>query len=350
MSEEVGATARVCFFVNKEIEATEWTYTQHSLDLITLHLKYKTSEDSRTRTVNVHNIYNAGPNQNIRGVHTLIKLKEGLRSQGEHIVVGNFNLHHPMWAGENYHHQHVEADELIEIIKEHSLQLLLPPGTITYRARAAETTLDLVFASLDLEGTHEMCQIASDMDNDSDHLPVRMVFNLNRTPRDIKQARLWDKMNETLLMRMLRSELPTPHSPNSMDEIDHTTTLISRALQKAIDAAVPLSKGCSRSVTGWNQECKNVQMECKRLRRRFKMTQELNDWNEYKRTRNRKKRTHQKALRAQHREKVEEATASTRGLWQLARWAKNRTSQYQGFRARRRSLRRLSFRFPPKRI
>ncbi len=233
-----------------------------------------------------------------------------------------------MWAGEDYHHQHAEADELIEIIEEHSLQLLLPPGTITYRARAAETTLDLVFVSQDLEGTHEMCQVAPDMDNDSDHLPVHTVFNLNLTPREIKQARLWDKMNEALLMRMLRSELPTPHSPNSMDEIDHTTILISRALQKAIDAAVTLSKGCPRSVTGWNQECKDVQMECKRLRRRFKMTQEPNDWNEYKRTR---KRTHQKALGAQHREKVEEATASTKGLWQLARWAKNRTSQYQSF-------------------
>jgi len=331
VTEEADATARVCFFVNKEIGATEWTYTQHSLDLITLHLKYKTSEDSRMRIVNVHNVYNSGPSLNVRGTQTLAKLKEALRAQGEHIVVGDFNLHHPMWAGENYHHQHAEADELIEIIEEHSLQLLLPPGTITYRARAAESTLDLTFVSQGLESTQQMCQVASEMDNDSDHLPVRTVLDLNLTPKEVRQSRLWDKMDEALLLRMLRSELSIPHYPDSKDEIDHTTTLISKALQKAIEAAVPLSRGCSRSVTGWNQECKDVQMECKRLRRRFMMTQELNDWDEYKRTRNRKKRIHQKALKTQHREKIEEATASTKGLWQLARWAKNRTSQYRGF-------------------
>jgi len=286
---EEEAVARVCFFVNKDIGATEWTYTQHSLDLITLHLKYKTPEESRMRIVNVHNVYNSGPNLNTRGTQTLVKLKEALRAQGEHIVVGDFNLHHPLWAGEDYHHQHAEADELIEIVEENSLQLLLPPGTITYRARAAESTLNLVFVSQSLKSTQIMCHVAPEMNNDSDHLPVRTVLDVNLIPREFRQSRLWNKMNEALLLRVIHSELPIPHSLNSKDDIDHTTALINGAFQMAIEASVPLSRGCPRSVTGWSQECKDIQLECKRLRRRFYLTQNLNDWNEYKRVRNRKK-------------------------------------------------------------
>ncbi len=247
---EPEAAARVCFFVNKKIAATEWTFTQHSLNLVTLHLKFKASGDLETRRINVHNVYNSGPNMNIRGTRTLAKLNDALRVNGEHIVVGDFNLHHPLWAGEDYHHQHAEANEMIEIVEEHSLQLILPSGTITYRARSVETTLDLVFVSQNLENSQIACDVANDMDNDSDHLPVRTVLNLSVAPKEIKQARIWDKMNEELLLRILRSELPIPHTSESRDEIDHTATLISIALQKAIEAAVPLSKESPRSVPG----------------------------------------------------------------------------------------------------
>jgi hypothetical protein len=293
--------------------------------------KFKAPGDIRTRRINVHNVYNSGPNINIRGTRTLVKLRNALRAEGEHIAVGDFNLHHSLWAGEDYHHQHAEADELIEIVEEQSLQLLLPPGTITYRARSVETTLDLAFVSQNLENSLIACDVANDMDNDSDHLPVRTVLDLSLAPKEIKQARVWNKINEELLVRVLRSELPIPHTPGSREEIDHTAALISIALQQAIEAAVPLSRGCLRSVPGWTDECKEIQMECRRLKRRHQITRNSSDWDEYKRVRNRKKWVYKKALTTQHRDKVEEATKEPKGLWQLAKWAKNRSSPYQSF-------------------
>jgi len=180
-------------------------------------------------------------------------------------------------------------------------------------------------------GRQIACDVANDMDNDSDHLPVRTVLNLSVAPKEIKQARIWDKMNEELLLRILRSELPTPHTSESRDEIDHTATLVSIALQQAIEAAVPLSRGSPRSVPGWTDECKEIQMECRRLKRRHQTTRDPSDWNEYKRVRNRKKWIHKKALTTQHRDKVEEVTKEPKGLWQLAKWAKNRSSAYQSY-------------------
>jgi len=106
------------------------------------------------------------------------------------------------------------------------------------------------------------------MDNDSDHLPVRTVLDLSLASNEIKQARVWNKINEELLIRVLRLELSIPHTSGSRKEIDHTAALISIALQ---EAAVPLSRGCLRSVSGWTDECKEIQMECRRLKRRHQI-------------------------------------------------------------------------------
>jgi hypothetical protein len=49
----------------------------------------------------------------------------------EHIVLGDFNLHHPHWGGIDYREANREADELLSLVEANHLQLLLPPGTRT---------------------------------------------------------------------------------------------------------------------------------------------------------------------------------------------------------------------------
>lgn len=57
-------------------------------------------------------------------------------------------------------------------------------------------------------------------------------------------------MDEALLLKVLNSKLSIPHSSESKDDIDHTTALISNALQKAIEESISLLKECSRSIAG----------------------------------------------------------------------------------------------------
>ena len=52
----------------------------------------------------------------------------------EHIVVRDFNLHHPYWSGLKYNHQHQEAEALLTMLNEQKLELLLPV-TIVGRRR-----------------------------------------------------------------------------------------------------------------------------------------------------------------------------------------------------------------------
>jgi hypothetical protein len=54
--------------------------------------------------------------------------------KGDHVIVGDFNLHYPLWLGPSYPHQHILADTLIELIRNAGLELALPQGIITREA------------------------------------------------------------------------------------------------------------------------------------------------------------------------------------------------------------------------
>src|SRR5437016_4399980 len=65
-------------------------------------------------------------------------------------------------------------------------------------------------------------------------------------------------------------------------------------------------------------------MEARCQKRHHGRTHSDEDWEAYRKARNRKAQIIRKALRTEHRERVQEATKSTSGLWQLAKWATNR--------------------------
>lgn len=133
--------SRVCFFINKALDSKSRSIRYHTRDLSTLTL-------SASETIHIHNIYNPSPRRRVEG--SLGALRRALdrgRNQS-HIVVGDFNLHHPLWADPSYNHVHTEADELINIAADHGLSQLLPPGTITYEKRLENGTTHRTTASM----------------------------------------------------------------------------------------------------------------------------------------------------------------------------------------------------------
>ena len=84
---------RVCFFINKRIDQSTWTYTTNGPDIISLHLNLP------DRCIHIHNIYNP---VNAEKINTSISiLKHGLTAHPnkEQIALGDFNLHHEAWKG-----------------------------------------------------------------------------------------------------------------------------------------------------------------------------------------------------------------------------------------------------------
>ena len=117
------------------------------------------------------------------------------------IMAGDFNCHHPMWNPPRYSRHDEEADKLVEIATELGLNLLIPPGTVTFPN--AETAIDLVWANEMASARMMKCGVAQVHDHGSDHLPIETwligeiqklpelpSFNYNKTD--------WEKFKEIL--------------------------------------------------------------------------------------------------------------------------------------------------------
>ena len=82
------------------------------------------------KCLHIYNIYQEA----IRGdvTETLKQLNNLFEkdSDGQHVVVEDFNLHHPAWGGLGIEGDR-EAEQLLIIIDERQLSLLLPQGSIT---------------------------------------------------------------------------------------------------------------------------------------------------------------------------------------------------------------------------
>ena len=94
-----------------------------------------------------------------------------------------------------------EADALVEMMSDLELNLLLPPGTITYPRSG--TAIDLVWGNNEAVNQVIKCRIAKQHDHGSDHLPIETTIAM-RT--EVPQPRLpynyaktnWQDFNDKL--------------------------------------------------------------------------------------------------------------------------------------------------------
>ena len=96
--------ARVCFFVNKRIDHNRWRFKEHSRDVCSLVIE-PSRDQQEQQSVAIHNIYNAVGGGGPTG-STLVDIRAALEkhSSNEQILLGDFNLHHPLWGGQNVRH------------------------------------------------------------------------------------------------------------------------------------------------------------------------------------------------------------------------------------------------------
>lgn len=178
------ASTRVCFYINKKIAQAEWYVTNHSPDLCTLHLQIYPD-----RTIQIHNIYNPAPtNSHPRGYIPHLETELAAQKDGEHVVVGDLNLHHPAWGGIYIPVTDRNSEDLLSVIKEYGLQLLLKKGIITYEEVGHQSTIDLVFATPFIAKSLIFCKVSQDNEYGSDYYPIITRFNLQTIQRE-EQAR-----------------------------------------------------------------------------------------------------------------------------------------------------------------
>ena len=312
---------RVCLYVNKRIDPGTWSVSYISKDIILL----KLSNPDSSKTIHIFNVYNEVATDTLSVLAGAIG---ALDSHDETIVLGDLNIHHPLWSTAHRHTgNHSSAQHLLAIIEEFQLRLLTVPGTPTHRWKDGESTIDLTFASEDVATRLIHCKIDKRLDCDSDHLPIAVVIDWSWQPATPTRKRMWAKTSLPTLRRVVKehiSRLDEVTELKDKESIDKFVSSIVDALDAGIEASTPWSNPSPRSVSGFDQECKDICAEVQQLRRRWQRTRQDDDYEAYRQARNRKGRHIQKILRNTHRQRVEDASDSQGGLWKLVKWAKNR--------------------------
>ncbi|KAL6152343.1 hypothetical protein ACJQWK_05935 [Exserohilum turcicum] len=316
--------ARVCFFVNKRIDHNRWRFKEHSRDVCSLVIE-PSRDQQEQQSVAIHNIYNAVGGGGPIG-STLVDVRAVLEkhSSNEQILLGDFNLHHPLWGGQNVRHIDPQAEDLIAIIEDFDLSNTLAAGTITYEEAARQTTIDLCLVTVGLVDRMIRSEVDRDLDHDSDHLPISTVLNMTVQSMQETTKRNWKRMNEKTYLEDLKATLPPLRRPTTKLALDNYVRDVTTAIKTAAEKATPQVCISARAREGWTAECKTVLAEAKRLKRRHSQHGTEETWQAYREARNHKARVIRKAMTQMHRDRVEEAAQSPEKLWKLATWAKTR--------------------------
>ncbi|KAJ6029797.1 hypothetical protein N7499_012205 [Penicillium canescens] len=313
-----GERTRVCMLISKRMG--QWTHHAHGRDVHEVRIRTGEKGEKDLRVVNIYNP--------VGSIETVTTLEDVFgRNMRSSIIVGDFNLHHPAWGGDNAV-QDADADALIELTDSADLDLWLAPGTITRDEAGHQTTIDLVFGSHDLSDRFIASEVAHECHAHSDHLPIRTIISTETTtPLDQPKRRNWKAMETDKFDKFVASNLRMPlmqhlNTPRQIDDaVDHLIEIINRAVDESTPWARP-SQYANPSFTG---ECREAVRETRRLFRRYIATHSEEDWEVYKLARNQKGRIVKRALRSGFREFVKEAIGQgPQGLWRMSKWARNR--------------------------
>ncbi|KAI0990829.1 hypothetical protein K3495_g17358 [Podosphaera aphanis] len=126
------------------------------------------------------------------------------------------------------------------MLGERNMELILPKGTITWKNRGSQSTLDLVFLSKELENTVLECSPADELEASSDHIPLCTKLRIEPArqteaePRPQWKKADWERINQILTAKL---EDLTRRGDNlsSLEAIDQQTDAITKAVQETVD-------------------------------------------------------------------------------------------------------------------
>ena len=297
----------------------------------TLTIEIEATITQPKETIKVHNVYNPSPTSySSKEPGTIATLRKVLESTGtgtNHIVIGDFNLHHPLWSSIERLTQHDAADILLETAHDHALELVTPRGTTTWRARGTQSTIDLAFLSESLVTKVQKCAPRQDLAQLSDHIPIELSLHLQVQQQAVTQRRRnWKKMDKEKLQAALQGKVEdVPISTNI--QIDTRIYDITQALQEAIEESTPWTRTGVRIKNYWNQDC---DIATRRARKAFyDWTRENTDFTkrQYHDVRNNKVTTIRRAKRDHFREQIAATVEEGQGIRKLMKWAKERANQ-----------------------
>ncbi|KAJ5953702.1 hypothetical protein N7454_000598 [Penicillium verhagenii] len=319
--------SRVCMFVSKKLAG--WTHFAHSADVQELRLKTICGGDVISE------------------------------QRSTYLLMGDFNLHHPVWGGDDAE-EDAEAEELLTLMDSAELDCWLEPGTVTRMDARSQTTIDLVLASRRLKERMVSCEVSADTHADSDHLPICTVVDLGTEEvEEPVRRRSWKSMDEKKFTEFVSANLlgkSWMHLPGEGDvltqQIDNIVEHLVEVVQQGVQCSTPWARPSSWAKQGWTTECTTIIKATRQSFRRWKkakkklqttdfdfdmdfddminahspLYEECADLHEeYRHNRNKKGKIIKKALQQGYRSWIQDTIKEgPGGLWKVSKWARNR--------------------------
>ncbi|KAG4272698.1 hypothetical protein FPRO04_10440 [Fusarium proliferatum] len=230
----------VAYLIHKSIPVADWDVEFHDNVNIGLAatLLPRISDD---QTISIHNIYNQQKNVKIPD------LLQRVTATGEDFLVGDFNLHHPTWSGDNVTKIEPQAIELANGLDEAGMELLTTRGFRTY-ARGKHltgeysSTIDLTYASPSLIPFVRKWQSPDVPGFDSDHRVIMTTLNLevNRVPSTYY---IWKRADPDKFRACVGGSLKPIGFPalTTPAMVDNYARKVVQAFGPAIETLVPLA-------------------------------------------------------------------------------------------------------------
>ena len=281
----------------------------------------------------IHNVYNPSPRNydSTTSPSTIPEIAPALERPGEHILLGDFNLHHPEWNNQGRYTYHAAADQLLEATLRKEMSLALPENSVTWKARRSESAIDLAF--LTPAAYHAMinCRVRIDLQYGSDHRPIVTELEWGWEKPPVAKRRAWKKLQEESIQKevdkgskALRSTLGTPDLLTKT-QIDAYLDKIMGGFNEIVELTVPWAKPSKKARSFWNADCARVVKKAKQCLRDYH-----SDNNEYTKEALRlaereKNSIIDKAKTLDFRQGVHKASKTPAGVWKLAKWGRERS-------------------------
>ncbi len=319
--------ARTCFLINKAIPVSSWSHDQSMLTPDYCQITFQLP----TGRLTIHNIYSQmPPSTNTTEWESPIPamLQNIQNDNSEHLVVGDFNLHHQMWGGDTVKRAHKGATYLVEAIEMGTLQLLSSRGVSTREKHGNRpSTLDLTLATPSISRQIVSCEVDRDTVG-SDHFPVittlKLLHNICRKQTTRRNFKMLDSDLVKLGATDIVAELKNLQL-NTMTEVDYYCHQLVQKTQGLIAETVPIAKPTTYAKPWWNSTISAAIRNERQLKRQWRRSHTQQAWDEAMSATAVKKKLIKEAKRAHWRASIHEAATSGEGIWRIAKWARTRS-------------------------
>ncbi|KAJ6437653.1 reverse transcriptase [Purpureocillium lavendulum] len=136
----------------------------------------------------------------------VVSFRDGAGRRADVVLVGDFNRHDLLWAGDDVSaRRQGEGEPIIDLMNEHGLRSLLPRETRTWQGSGQESTIDLILTTSELADEMMICAPHT-TDHGSDHRAIQTTFDV-ALPERVTTPRLMFKNAPWNLIRTRADQL-----------------------------------------------------------------------------------------------------------------------------------------------